>query len=114
MVGSSEPDLRFLVNQAVNLRIKDFSNSKFLKQMKERFPGYKDADYTATRERVNKLFDTACKIAFRWVNDNNPGAEFELPDRDGKVLYELKELCEDFTDDEYNLALEYGFQKTIF
>lgn len=114
MDGSSDQELRFLVHEAVQLRTKDFSNSKFLKQLKERLPGYKDAEYTSARERVNKLFDTACKIAFRWVNENRPGAEFELPDRDGKVLYELKELCESFSDDEYNTALEYGFQKTIF
>ena len=82
--------------------------------LKERTPGFTDRQYRTAWNRVRTLYDNACRLVFRWANENKPGTTFDLPDTDRIFLDDLCELSRGFDDDQYEIALEYGFRTAIF
>lgn len=88
--------------------------AKFMKLLREKEPGHWDDEYDEACKKVQSLFSVACKLAFRWGDENPPGAVFEIPDRHRVLIDELAQEVAGFSESEYNTALEYGFQTTIF
>ncbi|HEY9784990.1 MAG TPA: hypothetical protein V6D17_06265 [Candidatus Obscuribacterales bacterium] len=108
-------DEKQLIDEAVQLLSERRRSEKnMLPVLKEKVPGYSDSQYVAVYTRVETLFDTACKLVFQWTTENPPGAIFELPDRDRVFVDELTKRCEGFSEIEYNAALAYAFEMTIF
>lgn len=87
---------------------------KAVETLMERTPGYSENQYRAAWGRVRTLFENACRLVFRWSNENSVGTTFDLPDTRGVFLQELHNNCQGFTQDQYNRALEYGFERAIF
>jgi len=87
---------------------------EFLRLLRQKTPGHWDDEYEEAHKKVETLFKHACKLAFRWGDENPPGATFEIPDKHRVLIDELAQGAEGFTEVEYNLALEYGFSTTIF
>ncbi len=87
---------------------------KAVETLMERHPGYSEEQYRGAWNRVRILFEHACKLVFRWSNENSVGTTFDLPDTRGVFLQELHNQCQGFTHEQYNKALEYGFERTIF
>lgn len=111
----TEADEKLLLQGAVELFCeKNRSDKNLLPKLKEKIPGYSDPQYVSAYSRVEALFDKACKLTFQWTTENPPGATFELPDRDRVFVDELAKDCDGFTDEDYNAALAYGFEMTIF
>ncbi len=111
----TEADENFLLQGAVELfSEKSRLDKNLLPKLKEEIPGYSDPQYVSAYSRVEALFNLACKLVFQWTTENPPGAIFELPDRNRVFVDELAKECEGFSDEEYNVALAYGFEMTIF
>lgn len=111
----TEADEKLLLQGAVDLfSEKSRLDKNLLPKLKEKIPGYSDPQYVSAYTRVEALFDKACKLVFQWTTENPPGAEFELPDKERVFVDELSKDCGGFTEEEYNKALAYGFEMTIF
>lgn len=111
----TDADETLLLQGAVELFAeKNRLDKNLLPKLKEKIPGYSDPQYVAAYSRVEALFDRACKLVFQWTTENPPGAVFELPDKERVFVDELEKDCDGFSDEEYNAALAYGFEMTIF
>ncbi|QQR55783.1 MAG: hypothetical protein IPG59_12250 [Candidatus Melainabacteria bacterium] len=87
---------------------------KAVETMMQRIPDYSEEQYRAAWAIVRNLFDCACHLVFRWSNENSVGTTFDLPDTRGVFLQQLNATCGGFTQEQYDKALEYAFEKTIF
>jgi hypothetical protein len=115
VMKKTEADEKLLLQGAVELfSEKSRLDKNLLPKLKEKIPGYSDPQYVAAYSRVEALFDKACKLVFQWTTENPPGAEFELPDKERVFVDELSKDCDGFTEEDYNAALAYGFEMTIF
>jgi hypothetical protein len=111
----TDADEKLLLQGAVELfSEKSRKDKNLLPKLKERIPGYSDPQYVSAYTRVEALFDKACKLVFQWTTENPPGAEFELPDKERVFVDELAKSCDGFSEEDYNAALAYGFEMTIF
>lgn len=111
----TEADEKILLEEAVELfSAKSRLDKNLLPKLKEKIPGYSDSQYVSAYSRVEALFDRACKLVFQWTTENPPGATFELPDKERVFVDELAKDCDGFSEEEYNVALAYGFEMTIF
>jgi hypothetical protein len=114
-MNETEADEQTLQREAVELfTTKSRMDKNLLPKLKERIPGFSDAQYVSTYSRVEALFDRACKVVFNWTTENPPGATFNLPDTERIFVNELDKHCPGFTEEDYNAALAYGFEMTIF
>ncbi len=110
-------DKQELLNAAYSLfcaEADEVSRKDAVKILRDLAPGFTDRQYRTAWNRVSALFDNACRLVFRWGNDNPPGTTFELPDKDRIFLDELAKLSRGFSETQYHEALEYGFRKSIF
>ena len=87
---------------------------EFIKQMHRAEPGYEEAEYEKAWIMVSALHEHACHLAFRWANENPPGAVIDSRVIDSIFLEEIQTTCPGFTTDEYSRALGYGFERGIF
>ena len=111
----TEADEQLLLKETVELfSERSRLDKNLLPKLKERIPGYSDSQYVSAYSRVEALFDMACKLVFQWTTENPPGATFELPDLECVFVDELAKNCDGFSTEEYNTALGYGFEMTIF
>ncbi len=111
----TEADEKLLLQGAVELfSERSRLDKNLLPKLKEKIPGYSDPQYVSAYTRVEALFDKACKLVFQWTTENPPGAEFELPDKEHVFVDELARDCGGFSEEDYNVALAYGFEMTIF
>lgn len=111
----TEADEQLLLKGAVELfSSKGRIEKNLLPKLKETVPGYSDSQYVSAYSRVEALFNAACKLVFQWTTENPPGAVFELPDTERVFIDELMKHCNGFSDEDYNTALAYGFEVTIF
>lgn len=90
------------------------SKKDFVKKLKAAAPGFDDKEYEQAWTRVSNLFEQACKLAFRWANENSPGAEIDLSLIENVFINEIARKCQGFTYAEYSRALTYGFDRGIF
>lgn len=90
------------------------SNREFLKKVSAAAPGYSKEQYGSVCKRVVELFEHACRYAFRWANENSPGATIDDTVITEVFLDDLARDCAGFTWDEYAQALTYGFDHGIF
>lgn len=115
VMKKTEADEKILLEEAVELfSAKSRLDKNLLPKLKEKIPGYSDSQYVSAYSRVEALFDRACKLVFQWTTENPPGATFELPDKERVFVDELAKDCDGFSEEEYNVALAYGFEMTIF
>lgn len=85
-----------------------------VESLMQRAPNYSEEQYRAAWSTVRNLFESACRLVFRWSNENSVGTTFDLPDTKGVFLQQLASMCCGFTQEQYDKALEYAFEKTIF
>jgi len=85
-----------------------------LKQLAQAVPGYSEREYTHAWNRVNMLYEYACKLAFRWANENPPGAVIDSNVVEAIFMEEIMSKCHGFKQEEYAMALNYGFERSIF
>ncbi|MBA3993833.1 MAG: hypothetical protein C0469_09930 [Cyanobacteria bacterium DS2.3.42] len=115
VMKKTDADEKILLEEAVELfSAKSRLDKNLLPKLKEKIPGYSDSQYVSAYSRVEALFDRACKLVFQWTTENPPGATFELPDKERVFVDELAKDCDGFSEEEYNVALAYGFEMTIF
>lgn len=88
--------------------------NKAIEKLESMAPGFTQRQYKAAWTKVLSLFDSACKLVFRWSSDKPPGTIFELPDENRIFIDELTKQCRGFSEEQYLQALEYGFEKAIF
>ena len=86
----------------------------FIKKLKVEASGFDDKEYEQAWARVSNLFEQACKLAFRWANENTPGSEIDLSLIENVFINEIARKCQGFTYAEYSRALTYGFDRGIF
>lgn len=86
----------------------------FVKQLSQAVPGLDNKEYEQTWTRVSNLFEQACKLAFRWANENSPGSEIDISLIENIFINEIARKCQGFTYAEYAKALDYGFDRGIF
>lgn len=114
MSAAGKKDESSLLKEAVELFCTRQKNENLLPKLKELNPGYSDAQYVSVYGRTEALFDMACKMVFGWASEAETGAIFELPDKGRIFIDELARRCKGFSDEEYNKALAYAFETTIF
>lgn len=114
MPPAKKKDESALLTDAVELFTTRKKNENLLPKLKEQNPGYSDAQYVSTYGRTEALFDLACKMVFSWASEAETGAVFELPDRGRIFIDELSRRCKGFSDEDYNKALAYAFETTLF
>jgi len=85
-----------------------------LKQLAVAVPGYTEREYTHAWNQVSVLFEHACKLAFRWANENPPGAIIDSNVVEAIFMEEITMKCKGFSTEEYCEALTYGFDRGIF
>ena len=85
-----------------------------LKQLALAVPGHDERDYTHAWNQVSMLFEYACKLAFRWANENPPGALIDTNVIEQIFMDEIVSKCRGFQRDDYAQALSYGFERSIF
>jgi len=85
-----------------------------MKQLAQAVPGYSEREYTHAWNRVSVLYEYACKLAFRWANENPPGATIESNVVEAIFMDEIAGKCQGFSPEEYAVALTYGFERGIF
>ncbi len=90
------------------------SRKECLRLMAKQLPGLSERQYASAWNRVNLLYEQACKLAFRWANENPPGAEIDEEVVESIFLDEIARKCHGFTRDQYRGALMYGFDRGIF
>lgn len=90
------------------------SRRECLKSMAQEVPGLSDRQYASAWNQVHLLFEQACKMAFRWANENPAGAEIDLDTIEHLFLDELAGKCQGFTREQYRAALVHGFDRGIF
>lgn len=90
------------------------SRKECLRLMASQMPGLSERQYASAWNRVNLLYEQACKLAFRWANENPPGAEIEEEVVETVFLDEIARKCQGFTREQYRGALMYGFDRGIF
>ncbi len=82
--------------------------------MAQALPGLTERQYASAWNQVHLLFEQACKMAFRWANENPAGAEIDLNMIERIFLEELATKCQGFTREQYRVALAHGFDRGIF
>jgi hypothetical protein len=85
-----------------------------LRLMASQLPGLSEREYASAWNRVNLLYEQACKLAFRWANENPPGAEIDEEVVEQVFLDEIARKCQGFTRAQYRGALMHGFDRGIF
>lgn len=90
------------------------SRKECLRLMAKQLPGLSEREYASAWNRVNLLYEQACKLAFRWANENPPGAEIDEEVVESIFLDEIARKCQGFTRDQYRGALMHGFDRGIF
>lgn len=85
-----------------------------LRLMASQVPGLSERQYASAWNRVNLLYEQACKLAFRWANENPPGAEIDEIVVEQVFLDEIARKCSGFTRAQYIGALLHGFDRGIF
>lgn len=117
MTKTTETEKQELLTGAFHLFLEStdkVARKDAVERLRERVPGFTERQYASAWNRVRALFDNSCRLVFRWATENPAGTEFELPDTNRIFLDELCNLSPSFTEEQYQQALEYGFQKGIF
>jgi hypothetical protein len=87
---------------------------ELVKKLAAALPGRGDKAYGAAFGCVHHLFDNACQMAFRWANENPPGAEIDDVAINQVFLGELSMKVPGFSPNQYAEALGYAFENSIF
>lgn len=98
----------------IYLEHEKITRKEFMKKIAAAVPDLSDKEYDQAWTRVSNLFDQACRLAFRWANENEPGAEIDFSVVENLFVTEIAKKCQGFTFSEYSRALSYGFEKGIF
>lgn len=111
--GGAAPDL---LEAAFDLYKQNHSPVKreLIKKLSASLPGRGEKAYAAAFGAVHHLFDNACQIAFRWANENPPGAEIDDMAINQVFIGELTHKAPGFSHDQYSEALTYAFENSIF
>lgn len=87
---------------------------ELIKKLAAALPGRGEKAYAAAFACIHNLFDNACQIAFRWANENPPGAEIDDIAINQVFMEELTRRAPGFSAKQYGEALNYAFESSIF
>lgn len=94
--------------------VADYDQKQLSRALETQMPGHQASDYQSAARKVVDLFDLACKLAFRWANENAPGVQIDESTLEDIFLQELASKANGFSYDQYRRALNYGFDRAIF
>lgn len=92
----------------------DCDHKQLSNKLQSQMPGHQIDDYQSASRKVIDLFDLACKLAFRWANENAPGVQIDESTLEDIFLQELASKVNGFSYEQYRRALHYGFDRAIF